>query len=89
MIHSIILSYSEDEPYLNFLSMDDIEAYRETILAGTPIHIDQTTFNAAEEAYSAVGSLESPQALQYFAKISHPVMLVLLFVFLVFILAGS
>ncbi len=89
VIHSIIMSYSEEEPYLNFVSIDEIEVLRESIINGSPIKIEHATFSVAEEAYSAAGTQGSPQALKYFSKISHPVMVVMLLVFIVFVLLGA
>ena len=88
VIHSIIMSYSEEEPYLNFVSIDDIEVFRESIINGSPIKVEQGVFREAEEAYSAVGTMGSPQALKYFSKISHPVMVVTLLLFIAFLLLG-
>jgi hypothetical protein len=89
VIHSIILSHSADEPYLNFIALDDIEAFREAIISGLPLHIDPRIFREAEEAYRAAGTMGSPQALKYFAGISHPVLVVTLFVFIAFVLLGA
>ncbi|MEH6651753.1 MAG: hypothetical protein V7707_17170 [Motiliproteus sp.] len=89
VINSIIMCFSEDDPYLNFLSMDEIEEFRESIIIGSAINVKQKTFREAEEAYNAVGSLDSPQALKFFAKISHPVMTVMFLLFIVFVITGS
>jgi len=89
VIHSIIISYSEEEPYLNFVSIDEIEVFRESIINGSPIKVEQDIFRHAEEANSAVGSMGGPQALKYFSKISHPVMVVTLLLFLAFVLMGA
>jgi hypothetical protein len=83
------MCFSEDEPYLNFLSIDEIEEFRGSIINGSTIKIKQDTFREAEEAYSAAGTIGSPQALKYFAKISHPVMVMSLLLFIVFVLIGS
>lgn len=89
VIHSIILSHSEDEPYLNFIGLDEIEGFRQSILSGSLLTIDPRIFKEAEEAYSAVGAMGSPQALKFFSRISHPVMVVTLFVFIMFVLMGA
>jgi hypothetical protein len=89
VIHSIIMSYSEDEPYLNFISIDEIEGFRESIVSGSLISVEPRVFREAEDAYSAVETLDSPQALKYFSKISHPVMVVTLLLFLMFLLTGA
>jgi len=88
VIYSIIMSYSEDEPYLNFISIDEIEAFRVVIMSGSSITVDPRIFREAEDAYSAVETLGSPQALKYFSKISHPVMVVTLLLFIMFVLMG-
>lgn len=88
-IHSIVMCFSEEEPYLNFLTIDEIEAFRESIINGSVIEVKADDFRAAEEAYNAVGTLESPQALKYFKKISHPVMAVMLMLFVVFVIFGA
>lgn len=88
-IHSIIMCFSEEEPYLNFISMDELEALRASIVNGSAINIKQETFRQAEEAYNAVGLLDRPQTLSYFARISHPVMVVVLFLFIAFVLMGA
>jgi len=77
VIHSIILSYSETEPYLNFLSLEDIEAQQQQILNGASIDIKKEVFTVAEEAYSAVSSNTGPRAIQYFSSISIPIILVI------------
>ena len=89
VIHSIIMSYSEEEPYLNFIGIDEIEVFRESIINGSPFKVEQETFREAEEAYSAVGSMGSPQALKYFSKISQPVMMVVLLLFIALVLMGA
>mgnify|MGYP000016710289 CR=1 FL=1 len=89
VIYSIIMSYSEEEPYLNFIDIDEIEVFRESIINGSPLEVEQETFREAEEAYSAVGSMGSPQVLKYFSKISQPVMMVVLLVFIAFLLMGT
>ncbi len=88
VIHSIIMSYSEEEPYLNFISKDELEEYRKSIINGLPIKISPDTFQMAEEAFGAVGSLRSPQALKYFSRISDLVIVVVMLLILAFILLG-
>jgi hypothetical protein len=89
VIYSIIMSYSEEEPYLNFIDIDELEVLRESIINGLPFKVEQETFMQAEEAYSAVGSMGSPQALKYFSKISQPVMMVVLLLFIALLLMGA
>lgn len=72
-IHSIILCFSETEPYLNFLSIEEIEDLREKIINGSSININTGVFKSAEEAYSAVKSNNGPKAIQYFSTISLPI----------------
>ena len=89
VIYSIIMSYSDEEPYLNFIDIDEIEVFRESIINGSTFKIEQETFREAEEAYSAVESMGSPQVLKYFSKISQPVMMVVLLIFIAFLLMGA
>ena len=89
VINSIIMCFSEEDPYLNFLSMDEIEEHRESIINGAVIKLKQQTFIEAEEAYNAVGTLDSPQALKYFERISHPVMLIMFLLFLALVVMGA
>ena len=77
VIHSIILSYSETEPYLNFISLEELECMQQSILKGEPINISREVFAVAEEAYSAVSSNTGPRAIQYFSTISIPIILVI------------
>lgn len=86
VIHSIILCFSETEPYLNFLSLEEIELIREKIIANTPITISSTIFSRAEEAYSAVKSNSGPKAMQYFANISFPIIVVVFITILAIVL---
>ena len=87
VIHSIVLSFSETEPYLNFLSVDEIEEIREKIIDGFPLEIRPDIFRVAEEAYSAVELNRGPKVIQRFANISLPITaIVLILIFaLVFI----
>jgi hypothetical protein len=78
VIHSIIMCFSETEPYLNFLSLEEVEVIREKIVDGVVININSDVFKRAEEAYSAVRSTSGPKAMQYFATISFPVIAVVL-----------
>ena len=89
IIHSIILSHSEDEPYLNFLTLDEIDNHRELIRQGIPFQIGVETFREAEDAYSAVRSMHGPQAIEYFSTISQPVLFVILMLFIAFFLFGT
>lgn len=77
VIHSIILSYSETEPYLNFISHEELVSMQEGIVKGEPIQINRELFTVAEEAYGAVRSNKGPRAIQYFSRISAPVILVI------------
>jgi len=77
MIHSIILSYSETEPYLNFMSLEELEAMQQSILKGDAININREVFAVAEEAFSAVSSNNGPRAIQYFSRISVPIIIVI------------
>ncbi len=81
-IRSIIMTYSETEPYLNFLSLQELEATREKIIKGAPIEIKTEVFRNAEEAFSAVKVTEGPKLIQYFSGISVPVTVLILFAFL-------
>ena len=78
VIHSILMCFSETEPYLNFLSLDEIEIIREKIIDGRAIHINSDVFKRAEEAYSAVKSNNGPKVIQYFANVSFPIITVVL-----------
>ncbi len=89
VIHSIIMSYCEQETYLNFICADELEQFRQSVINGSPIKINPGTFREAEEAYSAVKSMRGPQALKHFSKISHPVMVVTLFVFIAVLLMSA
>jgi len=83
VIHSIILCFSDTEPYLNFLSFDDVEVIRTKIIEGASIVIAPEVFKAAEEAYSTVKSSDGPKLIQSLASISAPVLTVVLLIFLV------
>ena len=80
VIHSILLSFSETEPYLNFLSIEEIEKIRERIIEGSAINIELNVFKAAEEAYSAVKSKRGPKLIQSFAKIPLPIIAAVLII---------
>ena len=88
-IHSIILCFSEMEPHLNFLRREEIEELRESILEGTELKVKPDIFSQAEEAYSAVNSITSPQLLTYFAKIANPKMGMVLLLIAAIILFGA
>lgn len=81
-IRSIILSYSENEPYLNFLSLEELEEVREKIITGAPIELKAEVYRNAEEAFSAVKVTEGPKLIQYFSGISVPVTALILLAFL-------
>ena len=78
VIHSIILCFSETEPYLNFLSLDEVEGLRKKIIEGSSIDISTDVFTKAEEAYSAVKSNSDLKVMQYFSTISLPIMGIIL-----------
>lgn len=77
VVHSIILSFSETESYLNFMSLEEIEDVQASILKGASINISTEVFAIAEEAYSAARSNSGPGAIQYFSSISIPIILVI------------
>lgn len=83
VIHSIILSFSETEPYLNFLSVEELEELQEKIREGASISIPRDVFAIADEAYSAVQSNSGPRAIQYFSSISFPVISIIVLAMLV------
>jgi len=82
-MHSIILCFSETEPYLNFLTLDDVERIRTTIIEGSSIVIEPQVFRTAEEAYSAVKSNGGPKFIQSLSGVSAPILVVVLVFFLV------
>jgi len=71
------MCYSMDDPHLNFLSIGEIEALCEDIRKGNKIQVSPQVFAQAEEAYSAVRSLESPQLINKFSEISTPILMVI------------
>jgi hypothetical protein len=81
-IRSIILCFSETEPYLNFLSLEEVEDIRAKIIDGASIVIEPTVFRAAEEAYSAAKTNGGPKLIQGLANISVPIMTVVLLLIL-------
>jgi len=85
VIHSIVLCFSETEPYLNFLSLEEIEDIRKKLIDGDSIDIKSEVFNRAEEAYGAVRSNSGPKVMQYFANISLPITAVVLLTILAII----
>ena len=89
IIHSIILAYSEERAYLNFLTRDKIQAMQEDIVNGLPIKIEADTFSEAEEAYSAVKTIDSPHAIGFFSKMTAPVIMTILFLALVGLVIGG
>ena len=52
VIRSIIVCYSESEPYLNFLSLEDVEDIQVKIKDGIAIQINSEVFSRAEETCS-------------------------------------
>ncbi len=87
LIYSIILCHSEGEPYLNFLSLEEIEALREEIAKGNKMEVSPQVFNQAQEAFSAVKSMGSPPLLNKFARHTsrlHIIILVLVLLGLIF-----
>lgn len=82
VIRSIVLSYSETEPYLNFLSLAEIEAIQQKIIDGSAIDIHPDVFKSAEEAYSAVSATKGPKLIQRFSDVSVPIITFILLAFL-------
>jgi len=78
LIYSIIMCYSADDPHLNFLSIGEIEALCEEVGKGNKIEVSSQVFAQAEEAFSAVRSLGSPQLIDKFARNSSPIIMVIL-----------
>jgi len=72
------MCHSEDQPYLNFLSLEEIEALCEEISKGNKIKVSPQVFSQAKEAYSAVRSLGSPPILNKFSKYASPIQMVIL-----------
>ena len=89
LINSIIMCHSENEPYLNFLSMEEIEALREEIKKGEKIKVSPQVFAQAQEAYSAVGSLRSPPILNKFARYSSTLQIIILVLVLLGLIFGA
>lgn len=85
-IVSIILCYSETEPYLNFLCLDEIEEIRANIIRGEPITIGPEILNSAEEAYSAVKTDRGPSFIQNIANRSSSIFAILLLLMLALLL---
>lgn len=86
VIYSIILCFSESEPYLNFLSLDELDNLQQKIIAGDTIEISTEVFNRAEEAYSAVELNKGPKLIQHFSKISSPMIAIIILTMLAFLL---
>jgi len=82
-MHSIILCFSEAEPYLNFLTIEELETQRTNIIGGSSIVIEPGVFKAAEEAYGAVKLNGGPKLMQGLANKSSPILVVVLVLFLV------
>jgi hypothetical protein len=72
------MCYSADDPHLNFLSIGEIEALCEEIRKGYKIEVSPQVFAQAEEAYSAVKYIESPQLINKFSGISSPILMIML-----------
>ncbi|MEH6345955.1 MAG: hypothetical protein V7785_12770 [Bermanella sp.] len=89
LIYSIIMCYSADEPYLNFLSFEEIEALCEEIGKGEKIKVKPEVFAQAKEAYSAVRSLGSPPILNKFSRYSSPINIVILVLVLLGLIFGA
>ncbi len=89
LIYSIIMSYSEDEPYLNFLSIEEIEALCEEIGKGNKVKVSPQIFAQAAEAYSAVRSMESSPLLSKFSRNSSPIHIIILALVLLGLIFGG
>ncbi len=72
MMHSIIMYYSEDQPYLNFLTLEEIESVRSDILSGKPLNICESVVRNAEEAYTNVQMSRGPKVIEAFQQIIYP-----------------
>lgn len=83
------MCHSPDEPHLNFLSIEAIERLCEEIKKGNKIEVSPQVFSQAEEAYSAVRSIGSPQLISKFAEVSSPMFMVMLAMLLVGIILGA
>ncbi len=83
------MCYCTDDPHLNFLSIGEIETLCEEIGKGNKIEVSPHVFAQAEEAYSAVRSLESPQLINKFSGISSPILMVMLALVLVGLIFGT
>jgi len=83
------MCYSTDDPHLNFLSIGEIEALCEDIMKGNKIQVSPQVFEQAEEAYSAVRSLESPQLINKFSEISSPILMIMFALVLVGFIFGA
>lgn len=89
LIYSIIMCHSENEPYLNFLSIKEIEALREGIAKGEKMKVSPEVFTQAQEAYSAVRSLGSPPLLNKFSRYASPINVVILVLVLLGLIFGA
>lgn len=89
LIYSIILCHSANEPYLNFLDIEEIEAICEQIRKGEKINVKPEVFAQAAEAYSAVRSLQSPPILNKFSKYSSPLQIIILVLVLLGLIFGA
>ena len=89
LIYSIIMCFSADEPHLNFLSIGEIEALCEEVRKGNKIEVSPEVFAQAEEAYSAVRSMGSPQLINKFSRNSSPILMVILALVIVGLVFGA
>lgn len=89
LIYSIIMCYSANEPYLNFLSIEEIEALCEEIEKGHKVKVKPEVFAQAAEAYSAVRSLGSPPLLNKFARTASPLHVVIVVLVLLGFIFGA
>jgi len=89
LIYSIIMCFSENEPYLNFLSIKEIEALCEEIKKGNKIKVSPQVFAQAKEAYSAVRSLGAPPLLNKFSKYASPIQMVILVLVVLGLIFGA
>jgi len=89
LIYSIIMCHSNEEPHLNFLSIDELEEQQEEIQKGNKIIVSPQVFSQAEEAYSAVKSVGAPQLISAFSRISLPILILILVMALLGLVFGA
>ncbi len=89
LIYSIIMCHSAHEPYLNFLSIEEIEVLCEEIRKGNKIKVSLEVFAQAQEAYSAVMSLGSPPLLKKFARYASPIQMLILVLVVLGLIFGA